>query len=245
MRVPVTLLGLLAIAGLAAACGGTTATTSSPAPTYRAVVREDLAVMPLSQSELGSEYQALPTDSGSGYLTSADIADNTTDPSDTAADIENAGWVTSYGISYTDPSLIALTTGQGAFSISASFDLFKDDQSAEAFLHKQLADEEKYKGQTLSAGITLQNASQFNVTGGDQGFGLNEQDDLGGGKTGYGWIAGFRLGSLIASVQISRGDNNDMTATMVQLVRSLETRVHGVLNGTVKDTPIPLPTATP
>jgi hypothetical protein len=66
--------------------------------------------MPLAQSALGSEYQAFPVDSGSGYLTSAVIADNTTDPADTSADIENAGWVTSYGISYTDPNLTALTT---------------------------------------------------------------------------------------------------------------------------------------
>ncbi len=245
MKAVCILIALIGIPGFASACGSTTVTTSSPTPTTREATKADLAVMPLGQSELGSEYPSFPVDNGSGYLTSADIADNTTDPSDTATDIENAGWLTSYGISQTDPSLNALTTGQGAFSISTEADLFKDVQSAEAFLNKQVADEEKYKGQTISAGFTLQDASQFAVSAGDQGFGLKEQVDLGGGKTGYGWITGFRLGSLIASVQISRGDNNDMTATIVQLVQALETRVNGVLDGTVRDTPIPLPTATP
>jgi hypothetical protein len=237
-------LVIMALAGFSSACGGSTATTSAPTDTSRAVTKEDLAVMPLSQSELGSEFLSFPVDSGSGYQTSAKVADNTTDPSDTPADIENAGWVASYGLDYSDPSLNALSTGHGAFDIRTEVDLFKDDQSAGAFLQKQLADEEKYKGQALSGGFTLKDASQFDVAAGDQGFGLKEQVDL-RGTTGYGWIAGFRLGRLIASVQISRGDNSDVTTTIVQLTKVLEQHVNNVLEGKVTATAVPLPTKTP
>jgi hypothetical protein len=172
------------------------------------------------------------------------VADNTLDPADTATAVENGNWAASYLLDFTDPSYAAFNTGQGLVGGNSELDLFKDGPSADAFLTKQLGDAQTFAGKTVQNGATLVHSVRFDVSAGDEGYGLSEEVTL-NGIDAHGWIAGFRLGNLIASVQMTRGDANDMTSTMVQLVRILETRVMGVLDGTVKDTPVPLPTETP
>jgi len=231
---------------LMSACGGGSETNSTPAPTSMLVINNDeLALMPLAATDLGGEFLGVPIDaSSSGYRKSADVAEDTVDPSDSPADIESAGWLISYELRYSDPSLAALDAGSGILLGDSELDLFRDDNSARTFVDKQLADFDRLKGQRVAGGFKLTDSSRFEQPSIDESFGISFKLDF-NGKTAHTWDAGFRRGRLIATVSVSRADDRDLTNSMNELAKTLSRRVDGVLQGTLQATAIPLPTPKP
>lgn len=223
------------------ACGGGS-DDSKPSPSASTIVnRDQLALMVLSADDLGTDFQRLEIDDESGYLTSNDVASDTIDPRDDAVDIENGGWVASYSLNYEDSTLdLTATVGGG----TTSLDLFEDADSADAFLEKQLSDADDLSGSTIQSGFVLEEAGQFEVSAADGGFGLKQTMKF-GQPTVYGWVAGFRLGNLVAAVAVTRLDDTDITETMRQLTAKLEQRVNDVLAGSAQIEAVPLPTKEP
>ena len=217
--------------------------TPTPVPTA-AVTKELLTRMPLPQGLFGSDYSAFPVGPDSGYQTSQKFAEGTIDPNDTAADVENSGWLATYVLDFSDPSLAALSNGAGAFGAQSELDLFKDDQSASAFISKELANSARLVGQNVANGFILVAASQFDDATADPGFGLKSQVRF-GTENFYDWTAGFRLGRLVATVFLSRADGMDLTATTIHLAQLLNQRVHNLISGSIQETPVPIPSATP
>jgi hypothetical protein len=222
------------------ACGGDDAPEATPSPTG-SITRDKLQLMPLSADELGLDFEDLEVSDESGYLTSDQLAGDTTDPRDSAADIEGSGWVASYKFGYEDPTL---SLDPGAQDGGTTLDLFEDEASATAFLRKQLLDPEHLRGEIFLGGFEVQDTGVFGVTGGDEGFGLKIKYRY-GQMSINGWIAGFRLGALIAAVQMSRTDDSDVALEMQDLVVKLEERVRDVSAGEAQGTPLPLPSTDP
>jgi hypothetical protein len=225
---------------LAAACGGDDAPEATPSPTG-SITREKLQLMPLSADDLGLDFEDLEVSDESGYLTSDQVAGDTTDPRDSAADIEAAGWVASYKFFYEDSTL---SLDPGAQDGGTTLDLFQDEASATAFLEKQLRDPEDLEGEVFLGGFEVQDSGPISVTGGDDGFGLKIKYRY-GQMSVNGWIAGFRLGALVAAVQMSRTDDSDVALEMQTLVAKLEERVRDATAGEAQGTPLPLPSTDP
>jgi hypothetical protein len=197
--------------------------------------------MPLNEAELGVAAGTLQVSKDSGYLTSHDLAGDTLDPLDSAPDIEAASWVTSYKYGYEDPTL-ALTAG--TVDASTNLDLFQNGASAKAFVDKQLDDADDLQEKVYFGGFEVINATKFDITGGDGGFGLKVRQRYGELSANV-WVAGIRIGGLVATVNIARSDGEDVTSSMQALVSALEQRVRDVIYGGAQITPLPLPTPEP
>jgi hypothetical protein len=231
-----------------AACAGddddVQVTASPQASTQQTIPVDKLGSMSLTAADLGSDFAGLSVDDDSGYQTSDEVAKGTIDPKDSAADVTAGGWSISYKLDYEDKAFAALAAGSGVSGGATQLDVFKDDQSAAAYVTKQLSDLDAQTGKPIAAGVTLLSSGRYDVTAGDGGFGLSEQVQY-GTKPVFIWVSGFRLGRLVASVEVSRADNTDLTRTMQQFASTLEGRVRGVISGGINPAPVALPTKAP
>jgi hypothetical protein len=227
---------------MSVACGGgDDAADPSASTSPLSITKEKLALMPLSATEIGVDPESLQIADESGYLTSNQLAGDTIDPRDSATQIEKMGWVASYKLLYEDPTLAGSSGPQDG---QTALDLFVDATAAAAFVDKQLSDTEALEGTPFLGGFVVQNWSTFEVNGGDDGFGQRVGFQFGDLIVNQ-WVAGFRLGGLVATIGVSRLDDTDTTQVMQQLVTKLEQRVREVIIGTEQVEAIPLPTEDP
>lgn len=207
------------------------------------VTEDDLAVMVLSPDRLGDEYEGLAINANDGPLDSAEIADDTIDPDDTAADIEQGGYVAGYYLFVFDESLQSLENGEGVFTAGSSVLMFDDEDGAEAALEKERTDSEGFLGDELDGFVITASSNRQVSDLGDRAYAYTltfEFTSL--DSSAYLTVVQVQLDRLIATVTIARGDQDDVADEAETLARTLVDRIESVVRGELDETPVPIQT---
>ncbi len=232
--------GLFALSAIASACGSGDDELKQALASLR---DNDLAIMVLPQDQLGDEVADLEVDFASGFQDNKGRADDTIDPDDTADDIEKAGRINGYGLTFTDPSLSALDAGEGLLSAGTEVELFQDGSAASDFIAKQVDDYQRLEGGEVEEGVTLKDVDTFAVDGlADEAIGIRQKIDFFGLEM-FGTVIVFRLQRLLGVATLARADDADTNSQVEEIARSLEQRIEGVLLGDITGTPVPIPEA--
>jgi hypothetical protein len=207
------------------------------------MAENDLAIMVLPQEDLGEEFGNLEIDDDSGFKDSEEETDETIDPDDTAGDLERAGRISGYDLSYSDPSLSALGAGEGIIAVATELDLFKDASAASDFLAKQVEDHLRLEGQQIQGDWMLEEVETFAVVGlADEAVGIRARARLGDIQA-YETVVSFTLDRLVGAADVFRADDADVSSQVEGIARALEERIRGVLLGHIGGTPVPVPQA--
>jgi hypothetical protein len=237
-----SLLAITLLAGLALA--GCTGGGDDLADALAALTGDDLAIMVLPLEDYGPDYAGFDVSSDGGANDAAANAEDTFDPDDTAAELEEAGWESGYELGFEDPdALDTLEAGEGAIAVSTSVELLSDEAAATAYMEKQFDDMVALQGEELDAGSSLEEATTFEVDGlGDEAQGARTRLSVLGAQEFTGTFVVFRIDRLIGVAIIVRADDGDINTEVEDLAAKLEHRVRGVLGGDITGTPIPIPT---
>ena len=229
---------VFALSAMASACGGGGDELKQALDSLGA---NDLAIMVLPQEELGDEFADLEVDEDSGFEDNKVRADDTIDPDDTADDLERAGRINGYDLTYSDPALSALDAGEGVIAVSTEVELFEDASAASDFLAKQMDDFGRLEGEEIESGLTLAEVDTFAVDGlADEAMGLRSRGAFGDTEF-YDTTVAFRLDRLVGAAVLDRADDADVNSQVEEIARKLEGRIEGALLGEVTGTPVPVP----
>ena len=184
------------------ACGGDNGDNELE-QALRSVTENDLAIMVLPQEDLGEEFAGLEIEDDSGFSDSEEAADGTIDPDDTAEDLEQAGRINGYELSYSDPVLSALEAGVGVIEVTTEVDLFRDAGAASDHLAKQVSDWQQLEGEEIEAGLTLEKVEKFAVDGlADEAVGLRGRVSFAEVQF-YQTVVAFRLDRLVGAARLA------------------------------------------
>jgi len=181
------------------------------------ITNDQLAIMVLPQADLGQDAADLPVDpsSGAGFIDSVQWAEESPDPDDTAADVEAAGFVHAYELSYANYG-----RDEGVVEADSLVALYRSDAEASAFLAQFLADLQSTAGQD-EGGYYHQNVTVSDEGGvGDEASLLTADFVITGppDTTGHTAGVGFRLGRLVGFVSENRFDDTDIAPTVAKLL---------------------------
>jgi hypothetical protein len=207
----------------------------------KAITDDQLAIMVLPQEAYGDAAEDIEVDPDSGFEDSDEAADDTLDPEDTGDDLEEAGFVTGYSLSFEDPTFSALEDGEGILNVSSTVELFEDEQAASSYFAKLLEDNRRFEGEEFEDGTTLEEVEEFEVEGiADDATGLVFHGSF--GETDF-YATGviFTVGRLRAGAGFTRADDSDVKADAERIGRALAERIEGVLLGDIDETPVPIP----
>jgi hypothetical protein len=221
---PVALAGVPAAAGHPRGC----------------VTRGQLALMVLPKAALGADAARLvvysPT---SGFVTNRQAAEHDFDPGQSAAALTRQGRVVGYELDYFPgllPAALALRRRAGLIFIVTRIDLWRDDASAAHSVARLLSDLRRLRGKPVG-GFTLKTAT-FRVPRLGSADGVRDAvgvRDSGQGRAGmYYTHVQFRLGRLIASVEVIRADTKNAKRKAILLASALAKRMRGVLRSGVR-----------
>ena len=231
---------LFALSAMASACGGG---DDELKQALESLGDNDLAIMVLPQEQLGDEFSDLEVDADSGFQDNEGRADDTIDPDDTADDLEEAGRINGYELTYLDPSFAALEAGQGVISVDTEVEMFEEGSAASDFLAKQVDDYQQLEGEEVEADMVLEKVGTFAVDGlADEAMGLRQRVSFGDVQM-YGTVVAFRLDRLVGAATLARADDADANSQVEEIARALEQRIEGVLLGEISGTPVPVPEA--
>lgn len=223
-------------AGLAlalAGCGGGGATELGE------VTSADLAIMPLPPPVLGDLLEGLEVDPGeSGPQDAAAQADDTSDPDDTAADLEGQGYVDGYDLEWLgdnpDAGIVGIGEGVMEFGTAAE---------AQAFAKSIFAWDEDHVGEQVGQGVKLLAVEPREVEGvGDLAIAATETASVGGVKVTASLIA-FTVGQVVGGVSLYGSKGDELTARTDELAAALADRIVAVADGEIDEEPVPIPAA--
>jgi hypothetical protein len=225
---------LLAIA--MAACGG----DGEPDLTARPISDADLGTMALYEVDLPQDFAGFVRTTESGFKTNEQSAEGHFDPADEADDLELFGQVREYIRAYGLPPVDGQIPQREAISLVSSARLFGDAQGASDYLEDELADLEGSVGKDVGD-VTIEEVERFGVSGiADETAGVRAtvayRDDESELLT-YATQVSFRRGRLLLSISVVRTDDEDVSAELEDLARSLDERIQVVLETTVMASP--------
>jgi hypothetical protein len=224
-----------------AACGGGGDGDTDWQQILADVTEDDLAVMVLPPDQLGDEYEGLAINADDGPLDSTEIADDTIDPSDTAADIEQGGYIAGYDLFVFDESLESLENGEGVFTAGSSVVMFDDEDGAEAALEKERTDSEGFLGDDLDGFVIAASSNRQVSDLGDGAYAYTLTFEFASvDSSAYLTVVQVQLGRLIATVTIARGDPE--TSPMKPNCAGPVGRIESVARGELDETPVPIRT---
>ena len=233
---------LCAAALLAASCGG--GGDPKAGPDLTAFTANDLAISVLPAERLAGTAEGLEIDPDqSGFSNNERAADDTIDPEDEPADLDELGRENGYTLAYVDGDFSSLTAKEGVFGISTGIDLMQDAKGAERFLQEQLADYERLAGTLVDTEVTLKTAKVTPLAGPGEGAALLLASIEANGVVLHATIVAFRLDRLVAAVVLVRVDSADVSAQATTIAASLARRIRDVAAGSIEETPVPLPAA--
>jgi hypothetical protein len=231
---------LCAVALLAASCGG--GGDPNTGLDLASFTANDLAIAVLPAEQLAGTAQGLDIDPDqSGFSDNERAADDTIDPEDEAADLDELGRENGYTLSYFDDDFSSLQAKRGVFGVSTGIDLMEDAKSAEGFLEEQLADYERLAGTLVDTEVTLKTATVTPLAGPGEGAALLLASIEANGVVLRATIVAFRLDRLVAAVVLVRADSADVSTQAKTIAADLARRIRAVAAGTIAETPVPLP----
>ena len=227
---------------LAVACGG----GGQKDLTDREITDDELSLMALPLSDLGSQYADFELDDTSGLQSNEQVISDAFDKEDEAQDVERFGRANGYEALYTSSQ--ALLEEKGPINIGMSVALHEKVDGASGNLKDGADDAQRAVGKT-NEDVTIESADTFEV--GDLG-----QDAVGvvlkasfkadqAEFTLNQTIVGFQEGRLIGSVVITGFEGEDMQAEVTAIARKLDERILAVLRGEVEPSSAPTSEAKP
>lgn len=236
------LLALTFVAGLGLAACNSSGDDINDA--LASVSESDLALMVLPLEDFGEAYAGFDIASGGGPQGSAATAEDTFDPDDTAAELDEQGWLNGYELSFEEPDLASLEDAEGPLTAATTVELLADEDAASAYMQKQFDDMLALEGDDIDTGASLEEVETFEVDGlGDEAQGARLRLSILDTQEFSGTFVALRLGRLIGVAMVSRADDTDINAELEDLAGKLEGRMRGVLLGDITGTPVPIPTA--
>jgi hypothetical protein len=223
----------LAVAAAVAALG------CAASGAHAAVNASSLALMPLPGSALGAAARSLPLDPDSGVLTNADAARNSNGKV-SVAQVARLGRITGYQLDYNDAAGHALVARHGLLQVTTGVDLYRSAAAARSglsFWSRDLAKVVRLRAAGL--GVSFKTFRPTGLPG--PSYGATADVTVQGKPTVYGTVVSFVRGQLVAEVSVSAADAQNRRPYAISLAKQLAARVKGVLAGTIKGSPVPLP----
>jgi hypothetical protein len=225
-------------AALVAALAGALALGAGSAQAQAPV--NPLAVMAVPRAQLGKAAQNLQVELLSGPTTNARAADDSFDPTDSAATVGKAGRVSGYTLVYGDVGFSGLRSGSGLIDVGTSLDIFRTQAKAHAYELKSLADLRRVRGMNLQ-GVVVERATPFPVQGlGPGAVGLRIVQRV-GKKRIYGTAVDFQIDKILCEAVLNRADKTNVDAQAVAIARKLAERIVAYAQGSLKAQPPVLP----
>ena len=229
-------VGGLLLATAMAACGG----DGEPDLTARPISDADLGTMALYEVDLPQDFAGFVRTTESGFKTNEQSAERHFDPADEADDLELFGQVREYIRAYGPPPINGMIPQEEAISFVSSARLFEDPSGASDYLEDELADIEGSVGKDMG-GATIEEVERFKVGGiADEAAGVRTTlvlPDDGSERPAYGTQVFFRRGRLLLTIAVVRTDDEDVSAELEVLARSLDERIQVVLETTLMASP--------
>jgi hypothetical protein len=231
-RAYAALLALAISASLSACSGG----GSEPdwAVLLDGATAADLPLMVVPPEDLGVDEEGLVISGDSGPLDAGHIADDTIDPADTPDEVISSGFEDGYALSLVDESLDSLRNAEGLFTIGTSVSLYEVAEAAQAALEKERAGTEAFTGQDIGGYVLAASTFEENGDVGEAAYNytlaLNFADPE---STAHLTVVQFRVGQLLATATIARGDEEDVASDVQDLAEELQDRIEGVMNGDI------------
>jgi hypothetical protein len=238
-------LALAACAGSSAQGGDTVGPPQAPT-LVPGGASDRIATMVMPLRFFGDRYEHFEADSDSGYLDTAEMAQETILATDAAADIEARGFLSGYELAFEDARIMSFGL-VGIYSVGTEVDLFADSTSASAFMARELADVQALVGQDIGGGVVLTEFTTFEVTElGDEAIGAHASFSANGAPL-HSTVVWLRLGNYLASAEIAgnyKGGVSEEEAT-TEWGHILQARILGVESGAIEEEPVPIPTLAP
>ena len=202
--------------------------------------------MVLPEQEIKAEFPDLTLDADeSGYQDNEKAADDTIDPSDTAAELAALGRLDGYALGLLNPqALLGGETSSGSvFGVETSVALFDSSASAQSFMLRQLADTRRYVGASLE-GVTIEEYEELPILelGPVSVAGQVTISFLGSDRGAYIDFITWTRGRVNATIAITAFGVADLDDLMKRLAATMNQRIDGVLTGEIGSAPIPSPT---
>jgi hypothetical protein len=220
-----------------AACGGGDGEADF---TDRPISDADLGTMALYEVDLPQDFAGFVRTTESGFKTNELSVEGHFDPADEADDLELFGQVREYVRAYGPPPVDGQIPQEEAISFVSSARLFEDPSGASDYLEDELADIEGSVGKDMG-GATIEEVERFKVGGiADEAAGVRTTlvlPDDGSERPAYGTQVFFRRGRLLLTIAVVRTDDEDVSAELEVLARSLDERIQVVLETTLIASP--------
>jgi len=241
MRRLFMLVVALALA-LAVACGG-----GGPSdPTDREITDDELSLMALPLSDLGSQYADFELDDTSGLQSNEQAIDDAFDSEDEAQDVERFGRANGYEAFYT--STQALLDEKGPINVGTDVILHENADGASGNLKDGVDDAQRAVGMTQED-VTIESVDTFEAGDiGQDAVGVVQKASFKADQAEFTLnqtIVGFQEGRLIGSVAITGFEGEDMQAEATAIARKLDERILAVLRGEVEPSSAPTSEAKP
>ncbi len=199
-----------------------------------------LAIMVVPAQQLGTAAKGLQVELASGETANARAADDSFDPTDTAATLAKAGRVSGYTLLYGDPGLTALLQGRGLVDLGTSVDLFKTQKQAGSYQLKTFQDLRAAVRHNLG-GVVVEQATPFEVTSlGPNAVGVRTVQRI-GAKRLYVTTIDFQVDRLLCEAEVTRADANRADAQATAIARTFLSRILAYAQNQLNAKPVTLP----
>lgn len=197
----------------------------------------DLEVLVLAESEIGSLVRGFEIDSGSGPSDNAEAAENSLNPDDTEADMDERGRISGYSLDFTNPS----PGEEDVLQVGTTVTLWEDaDLASEAF-ELAVAEFFDYEGEEIE-GLTLVSVEEFDPGDiGDEATGLRIEMEVPGLGSIYGTAVYVRLDRLGLNANMIGLGNESFDEDMIELADAHIAWVTDVLTGELDPEPVEIP----
>jgi hypothetical protein len=126
-------------------------------------------------------------------------------------------------------------------SLGSSVDLFTSPSAANAYVTKGLADATRFAGKDVESGLHIEKVSLTAVRGlGDRGAAITSSIRLGDTRL-HDVSVGFHVGSVFASVDVTRADAKPALDDAVRLAQQLARRIRLAESGALREQPVAVP----
>jgi hypothetical protein len=224
---------------LLSACGG-----GGPSDqTDRQITDQELSLMVLPLSDLGSQYADFELDDTSGPQSNEQVISDAFDKEDEAQDVERFGRASGYEAFYTSSQ--ALLEEKGPINVGMTVVLHDNADGASGNLKDGADDAQRAVGKT-NEDVTIEGVETFEAGDiGQDAVGVVQKASFQADQADFTLnqtIVGFQEGRLIGSVVITGFESEDMQAEATAIARKLDERILAVLRGEVEQ-PASAPTS--
>jgi hypothetical protein len=201
----------------------------------RSLTAADLDVLVLPLEAMGPEFADFEA-VDAGFRDNRTAAENSLDPDDTEAELEELGRITGYDLVYVDPNGFGLVSGEGVLFVATSVELYKDAEGASEALGRQLGVFEEMEEQKFGSGV--EEVSTFPVGSlGDDSLGVKVRYSS-VPVDYYETLVAFTMDRLMIVATLGNVGDEAFIGQTQSLAQLMELRITGVLVGEISATPV-------